>query len=515
MSASTRSGSTLVVQVDEYSVVNQVLFQGNKKLKDAELAGAVQLKPRGVVLAGRAECRRRGDPRSLQPDRPRRRHRHDAGHGSRREPRERRLRDQRRRPHQDRGQSTSSATTPISDRRLSRCDLDQAARRSCPTSCATTSMTRTGCGPTRKRCAASITTTAMPISRSISSIGRSRPVDQRIHHQLHGRGRRALHLRRRQRSRARSKASTPRALGGSDRDQHRQRLQRQGRRGHDHRLDRAASPVMGYAFAQVTPRGDRNFENRTISVVYAIDQGPRTYVERIEIRGNERTRDYRDPPRVRRQRGRRLQPGAGPARQAPPRSARFLRRSVEISTAPGSQPDQVILVVDVVEKSTGEFSIGAGYTTGGETAGPSGRRLDHRAQLPRPRPVHPLLGGWRQELARLHAVLHRALFPRPAHRGRASTSIASRPAPTTTTRATPPAARSASACRSRETLSTPLAYNLSQEEYELRRRLPRRRRGLDPSKLQRLARHRQTASRTARGSSRRSAARCSTTRSTT
>ena len=32
---------------------------------------------------------------------------------------------------------------------------------------------------------------------------------------------------------------------------------------------------LGYAFAQVTPRGDRNFENRTISVVYAIDQGPR------------------------------------------------------------------------------------------------------------------------------------------------------------------------------------------------------------------------------------------------
>ena len=49
---------------------------------------------------------------------------------------------------------------------------------------------------------------------------------------------------------------------------------------------------MGYAFAQVTPRGDRNFENHTISVVYAIDQGPRAYVERIEIRGNERTRDY-------------------------------------------------------------------------------------------------------------------------------------------------------------------------------------------------------------------------------
>ena len=48
----------------------------------------------------------------------------------------------------------------------------------------------------------------------------------------------------------------------------------------------------GYAFAQVTPRGDRNFENHTIAVTYAIDQGARTYIERIEIRGNARTRDF-------------------------------------------------------------------------------------------------------------------------------------------------------------------------------------------------------------------------------
>ncbi|TIT89098.1 MAG: outer membrane protein assembly factor BamA, partial [Mesorhizobium sp.] len=48
----------------------------------------------------------------------------------------------------------------------------------------------------------------------------------------------------------------------------------------------------GYPFAQVTPRGARNFDNRTISVVYTIDQGAKAYIERIEIRGNQRTRDY-------------------------------------------------------------------------------------------------------------------------------------------------------------------------------------------------------------------------------
>ena len=127
---------------------------------------------------------------------------------------------------------------------------------------------------------------------------------------------------------------------------------------------------MGYAFAQVTPRGDRNFENHTISVVYAIDQGPRTYVERIEIRGNERTRDYV----IRREFD--ISEGDAFNQVLVQRAKRRLEaldyfQSVEISTAPGSEPDQVVLVVDVVEKSTGEFNIGAGYTTGGETSGPS------------------------------------------------------------------------------------------------------------------------------------------------
>ena len=120
---------------------------------------------------------------------------------------------------------------------------------------------------------------------------------------------------------------------------------------------------LGYAFAQVTPRGDRNFETRTISVVYTIDQGPRTYIERIEIRGNTRTRDYV----IRREFD--LSEGDAFNQVLVQRAKRRLEsldyfENIEISTAPGSEPDQVILVVDLVEKSTGEFSIGAGYATG-------------------------------------------------------------------------------------------------------------------------------------------------------
>ncbi|PBB21686.1 outer membrane protein assembly factor BamA [Mesorhizobium sp. WSM4313] len=126
----------------------------------------------------------------------------------------------------------------------------------------------------------------------------------------------------------------------------------------------------GYAFAQVTPRGDRNFENHTISVVYTIDQGTKAYVERIEIRGNDRTRDYV----IRRE----FDVSEGDAfnqvliQRAKKRlEALDYFQSVDISTVPGSAPDQVVLVVTVVEKSTGEFSIGAGYSTGGDTPGPS------------------------------------------------------------------------------------------------------------------------------------------------
>ncbi|MCQ0986866.1 outer membrane protein assembly factor BamA [Jiella marina] len=125
----------------------------------------------------------------------------------------------------------------------------------------------------------------------------------------------------------------------------------------------------GYAFAQVTPRGDRDFTNRTISIDYVIDQGPRAYVERIEIRGNTKTRDYV----IRRE----FDVAEGDAfnqvliQRAKQRleDLKYFDR-VNISTAPGSEPDRVIVIVDVVEKATGEFSIGGGYTTSGDSSGP-------------------------------------------------------------------------------------------------------------------------------------------------
>ncbi|MBR1246962.1 outer membrane protein assembly factor BamA [Bradyrhizobium sp. AUGA SZCCT0169] len=118
----------------------------------------------------------------------------------------------------------------------------------------------------------------------------------------------------------------------------------------------------GYAFAIVRPRGDRNFEQHTVSIVYSIDEGPRTYIERINIRGNTRTRDYV----IRREFD--LSEGDAYNRALVDRAERRLKnldffKTVKIITEPGSSSDRVVLIVDIDEKSTGDFSVSGGYST--------------------------------------------------------------------------------------------------------------------------------------------------------
>ncbi len=48
----------------------------------------------------------------------------------------------------------------------------------------------------------------------------------------------------------------------------------------------------GYAFTSVRPRGDRDPADHTIALAFVAEEGPRVYIERINIRGNSATRDY-------------------------------------------------------------------------------------------------------------------------------------------------------------------------------------------------------------------------------
>jgi outer membrane protein insertion porin family len=118
----------------------------------------------------------------------------------------------------------------------------------------------------------------------------------------------------------------------------------------------------GYAFAQVRPRGDRNPETRTINVVFVIDQGARAYIERVNVRGNTRTRDYV----IRREFD--LAEGDAYNHALIDRAERRLKnlgyfKTVKIASEQGSAPDRVIVNVDVEEQSTGEFSVAGGYST--------------------------------------------------------------------------------------------------------------------------------------------------------
>ncbi len=118
----------------------------------------------------------------------------------------------------------------------------------------------------------------------------------------------------------------------------------------------------GYPFAQARPRLDRDPETLTISVTYVVDEGARVYIERIEIRGNTRTRDYV----IRREFD--IAEGDAFNRVLIDRAQRRLRNlgyfsNVDITTEPGSADDRVVVVVTVVEQATGELSFGVGYST--------------------------------------------------------------------------------------------------------------------------------------------------------
>jgi outer membrane protein insertion porin family len=116
----------------------------------------------------------------------------------------------------------------------------------------------------------------------------------------------------------------------------------------------------GYAYADVAPRVNENFEKQIVDITLDIQKGKLVYFEEIIISGNTKTRDkvIRRELRVYEQEifsSQRLK-----------RSIRNLYRldffeDVKVATSKGSSDDKMVLKIDVTEKSTGAFSFGAGY----------------------------------------------------------------------------------------------------------------------------------------------------------
>jgi outer membrane protein insertion porin family len=118
----------------------------------------------------------------------------------------------------------------------------------------------------------------------------------------------------------------------------------------------------GYAFSDVRPHGQRDEATHQIAVAFTVDDGPKVYIERVDVVGNTRTRDYV----IRRE----FDVGEGDPynHSMVEQGERRLNRlgyfkKVHVSTRPGATPDRVIVTVEVDDQPTGSISLSGGYST--------------------------------------------------------------------------------------------------------------------------------------------------------
>jgi outer membrane protein insertion porin family len=120
---------------------------------------------------------------------------------------------------------------------------------------------------------------------------------------------------------------------------------------------------LGYAFADINPSYARDAEKREMNITFRIGETPRQYVERIDIQGNTVTRDKVIRREFRVNEGDAFNAQRVKRSQDRLQSLGFFQEKLEIKQTEGSAPDRVVLGVDVEEKSTGELSISAGYSS--------------------------------------------------------------------------------------------------------------------------------------------------------
>jgi outer membrane protein insertion porin family len=118
----------------------------------------------------------------------------------------------------------------------------------------------------------------------------------------------------------------------------------------------------GYAFVEVKPEITRNRNTRTIDITFNVQEGPRVYVQRIDIVGNVRTLDKV----IRREM--QLVEGDAFNTEKLQRSEQRIKnlgffKKVDVTHTPGSAPDQTVVTVEVEEQSTGSLSLGAGLSS--------------------------------------------------------------------------------------------------------------------------------------------------------
>lgn len=121
--------------------------------------------------------------------------------------------------------------------------------------------------------------------------------------------------------------------------------------------------LFGYAFADVQPDFNRDKDNLTMGINFRIANAPRVYVERVDINGNTLTQDKVVRREFRLAEGDAFNSFLVKRSKDRINSLGFFQEKLDIEQKPGSAPDRIVLETNVQEKSTGELSLSAGFSS--------------------------------------------------------------------------------------------------------------------------------------------------------
>ena len=121
--------------------------------------------------------------------------------------------------------------------------------------------------------------------------------------------------------------------------------------------------LFGYAFADINPEFRRDPDTRTMAITFNVAESPRTYVERIDVNGNTLTHDKVVRREFRLNEGDAFNSFGVKRTENRINSLGYFQENLEIERKEGSAPDRIILETNVEEKPTGELSLSAGFSS--------------------------------------------------------------------------------------------------------------------------------------------------------
>jgi len=121
--------------------------------------------------------------------------------------------------------------------------------------------------------------------------------------------------------------------------------------------------LFGYAFADVNPDFQRDKETLTMGITFNVAESPRVFVERLDINGNTLTQDKVVRREFRLNEGDAFNSIQVKRTAERIKSLGYFQEELEVEQEQGSAPDRIVLTTNVEEKATGELSLSAGFSS--------------------------------------------------------------------------------------------------------------------------------------------------------